>query len=1198
MTVTEFLIKEIDAMVSLADAYGKEVVAEERRHADALQTILSQHHAQSARICSQTDARQRQLLAQRNRDLEELERQHDQVKALETKLSKTISRSRVKDLIPASQKFDEKQAQDLLKRIHEGGFWVWLKKLLSIGGYKTNTKMAADLYGQLDNAYQYLCQRKDATNKDYNDKIRLEKTAADKARRDCDSLRDQGNRNENAVHASKLRAVEQMKTAFLARPEIEMIRRISNQAATSLGATENGWKKYTPAKALPSEVLLGVMLHPCSIAAPSEVTEKLLAAIPGYVKAANGFNVPLTVPATQPVLIYTECDWDNVSPAAEVYQSVIGRMIRFMPMKSFRSVFFDPINRGTSLGKLIHLAGEGTSRLCEYHLSGQDIDGRMKKLTEHVDKVCNRLTRANVEDINVYNSSVQSGRIPYTAVVIHDYPQGLHSAALDALQVLINKAVQCGISIMISRKRGEKIEGRALEVLNQIRSEFIQINVGGTEKPSICINGGTYRFRLKANNISDQYLQEVNQMFTYKPPIVNDFSKFFDLGQLPAYRDSTYGLSIPFAVTGNGEMVDLKIGQDLTAYGLITGSAGSGKTTLLHMLITSAIMHYHASELELWLIDYKETEFARYVSNCPPHVRHVVADESSEISYSMIDEIQEECRRRKKLFTKCGVADYATYRKSSNNQRMPLPRLLVIIDEFHRMAQAAQSDTDYKQKLENIFAEARFAGITLLLCDQFLSNGLSGLSEKSRGLINVRIAMRNPVSEIRETLAVDSALITDQVSDMILYTSSGGKGTLLYKYEVENPDDPMGSQQVKFRSCRAIYVTEPEQEGCIAKVSKRIGAFDRTKTFFVGAKRERMDIPGIKRFEKQYPHGADQGNRFYIGTPLGIQPCFYLNHKPGESGENILLVGSNHEKRLSLLRSIISCAQRYGYKVNILAARRSQLYLHNKDFFNQLSDVNLITSFPEICQYVGQRANQLRALYSDDEEEQDVMLNGTEFTIFIGPDEMYKQMEASNLNQAQAWAVDNNQTAPEKQRKSSGFGFQIPVAPADFGSASLHSLLDGLDGEQTRRKPSVLEKDSPFGSLEAGIDDILAELEDNDEDDSVTLAVPERFAGSPAGSIRGYNAVEDLALLISDGWKLGLHAMLVLDKGTGVTEMRRIKKDGNFNHRIALVMSGDEARNFMAKTKVMQSLAEKNDPISAIYEYMGSREIVFRPYVF
>ena len=45
----------------------------------------------------------------------------------------------------------------------------------------------------------------------------------------------------------------------------------------------------------------------------------------------------------------------------------------------------------------------------------------------------------------------------------------------------------------------------------------------------------------------------------------------------------------------------------------ICGASRSGKSTLLHTIITGLIKNNHPDDIEMWLIDFKMTEFSRYI---------------------------------------------------------------------------------------------------------------------------------------------------------------------------------------------------------------------------------------------------------------------------------------------------------------------------------------------------------------------------------------------------------------------------------------------------------------------------------------------------------------------------------------------------------------------------------------------------------
>ena len=82
----------------------------------------------------------------------------------------------------------------------------------------------------------------------------------------------------------------------------------------------------------------------------------------------------------------------------------------------------------------------------------------------------------------------------------------------------------------------------------------------------------------------------------------------------------------------------------------IIGASGSGKSTLLHTLITGIIRDYHPDDVELWLADFKMSEFAQYINPLPPHIKYILLDESQELIYDLIDKLTEKMMERQRFF--------------------------------------------------------------------------------------------------------------------------------------------------------------------------------------------------------------------------------------------------------------------------------------------------------------------------------------------------------------------------------------------------------------------------------------------------------------------------------------------------------------------------------------------------------------------
>lgn len=1201
MNITEQITLQIDSLVGTIAKYGTAVQAEEARTAAEQKKAVNRAENEKSSILLEESKYLEKAKKARDNELRYLEDMKNIVKSFEGRVEKLVPRSTIQSIPTPKKDFTPTDADALIHRIQETGFWAMLKKLLSIGSYDTNKNMAAELYGQMYGAYQYYDGQMKTAEQNYMK--RTQKLASTRQRKitAVKSRYAKEKKQEDNYHFSKKQELNIQKQTILSDSRYNRIVSLLQQAEAPLGIGSQGWQHYLKSNAIPENLLVGTIIHPCNIRTPSSAELELLKSISCYVESANGFSVPLTVPGNQSLQICANAQQGDVMLAAQVFQSIIARMIRFMPPKSFRAYFFDPVNRGTALGNLIHLTGDGKGRVCKYALSPQDITAQLEQLTKKVDNTCRILTTAGCKDINAYNSIPRGGRITYIAVIIHDYPHGLDTAALGYLQVLISKAKQCGISILLSTKPEDKIEHKAKEVLDQIHREFWTLQIPDIKHATLEYGCVQRRFKPSIPSIESSYFSEVNQAFTYQAPVDNSFGTIFP--NPPTLRSAIKGLSLPFAVTRTGAVVDLRIGYDSCVYGLLTGDSGAGKTRMLHMLIASAEMHYRPEELEMWVVDYKRSEFILYNHHCPPHIRYIIADDSSEITYSVLDELSAEIHRRNNEFIKAGKKDFVSYCESTDGKKQPIPRLFVIIDEFHRMAQAASEESNanglnYKKVLENIFAEGRSAGIVLLICDQQLSNGLEGLTQKSRDMIGTRLAMRNSFDEIRQVLSVENGQMTEELRKTILDETSGLEGSVIYRRETAGDPNVPFSNKIEFLPCRGIYIKDKECTEVAERATAENSSFRREKVFYYGAVRKKWSFSEIQDYEKANPQRDERGPRFYIGTPIGIQRCFYFNLKTAESGENILLVGSDSEKRISILKSVLICAERYGYQINLLVSKAAQIYRQNKEFFHTLENVNIISSFPEICNYIGERANQLRAFYADDEDVADE-LNGTEetpaLTVFVGLEELYTQMETNPNAQRTAWTASTNLplganvSVSTTQIRSSGDSavdsqhFSLNSAEYMGGTNSGGSTIDPV--------------------LQASLDDIDSLLSALSADaqgssEQMKVDVPPKFAGPSVPGFKGYNAIGDLALLLSDGWKIGTHFMLVLDRGMSFNKMRQIKIEGNFNHRIALTMSSDEAQMFMAKTRLMRSLVDAGDTISAVYEHLGGREQCFRPYVF
>ena len=1094
-------------------------------------------------------------------------------------------------ITPRSVGYSTQDANEILQKISETGFWAWLKRILT---GNTRHTMAAELYQKIDNAIYGLEQQKIDEQKKANTEIQMIKRNYSKKATNIDTLTKQNLVREQNRHLSKNKLLEQEIKNYLRKPIVSNIQKKLNESFIRLDNGSKGWSQFMPSQLPPDEILLGVMRYSCIIAKPTKVQFSVLKRICGYNTKTNGFTIPYTVSNKKPVLVYIESDTNTEYPA-EVFRDFVTRQIRFMPMYSYSSIFMDPVNRGRALGTLIHLSSKAKgSGICEYYLNSRDIAENMQKLTQYIDNVCQKLTSVGCRDIYTYNAQVPKNRIPYKTVVIHDFPNGFDTQSLEALKVAITQASQCGVSILISRKKTDKLENNALSLLQNNRSKFINMTytkqqcIATLTKDNTSKSVNVVYSTLPISNIGN-YLQQVNKKYMYAPTINNEFAHYFPIDKMPVKRSALKTMKVPFAIDEKGKLFDFEIcDNELNSYGIMTGGVGAGKSSTLHTLITSMALHYSPYELEIWIIDYKLTEFASYKNVMPSHIKYVVINRSAEITYSILEKITFEIRKRAKLFIAVRAKDYEDYRKKTGKY---LPKILVIIDEFHVMSQAVTNEPEYKVILSNIIREARSHGVYLLLADQGL-NGLRALSEEDKSWFTVRVAMRQTEPQlIKEALQINGSMDED-LNNQIKAVTRGLPGTMLYKYYENIKNTNTLSGDIKYKTLRTLHVTSDVRNRLFKTIKTTYKNFSRKQEFYDEVQRYHFNIQEIQEYESENPRLDEK--RFYIGSPLGLGKCKYLSLEDG-NGENILLAGNNLEMQYSILVSVLKCAIRYKYHIVLLIPRNAELYRKHHEVFEKLPNAEIITTFPEMCQYIGRQANILKEQFKED-DFYDFSTNSSEkltFVVAVNASDIYELMEKSSYNQEQAWKY-----LQEKEQDLQ----DVTITKEEKNEKIFSEDL------KKRQQQRARQKENSDASSDDSVEDYneklmkliqgkLEKLKDDEPSKTDVQHIPDDNMPIASKKITGYNAVKDWGELLQNGYKTNHYSMIMLDSPIKLKRMREIKLEGIFNHRIALSMSPDEASYFMNRTRVMNDINNAGDKTCAIYSNKGGREQCFRPYI-
>lgn len=211
------------------------------------------------------------------------------------------------------------------------------------------------------------------------------------------------------------------------------------------------------------------------------------------------------------------------------------------------------------------------------------------------------------------------------------------------------------------------------------------------------------------------------------------------------------------AVIGVG--LDGPFGIDLDRdgpHGLIAGTTGSGKSELLQTLVASLAIANRPDEMTFVLIDYKGgSAFAECADL--PHTVGMVTDLDNHLVERALVSLGAELRRREHVLADAGAKDLADYvdRRRLDPTLDPLPRLLIVVDEFASMVRELPQ---FVTGLVNIAQRGRSLGIHMILATQRPSGAVT---PDIRANTNLRIALRTTdPSESRDIIdAPDSAEI-------------------------------------------------------------------------------------------------------------------------------------------------------------------------------------------------------------------------------------------------------------------------------------------------------------------------------------------------------------------------------------------------------------------------------------------------------
>ena len=196
---------------------------------------------------------------------------------------------------------------------------------------------------------------------------------------------------------------------------------------------------------------------------------------------------------------------------------------------------------------------------------------------------------------------------------------------------------------------------------------------------------------------------------------------------------SATGISTPVGVGEHGAFA-LDLVRD-GPHGLVGGTTGSGKSEFLRSLVAGLAAHNDPTRLTFILIDFKG---GAAFATCErlPHTIGTVSNLDEQLADRALRALEAEMDYRQRVFAAAGEGIDNLDAYLATNPDVPMPRLLLVVDEF---AMLAKEYPDVLSSLVSVAAVGRTLGVHMILATQ---RPAGVVNEDILANTNLRVALR------------------------------------------------------------------------------------------------------------------------------------------------------------------------------------------------------------------------------------------------------------------------------------------------------------------------------------------------------------------------------------------------------------------------------------------------------------------------
>lgn len=974
---------------------------------------------------------------------------------------------------------------------------------------------------------------------------------------------------------SKNDEIERLKKSLsLARKELKKYaasKEISEFSQLVISENSKYWSKNSPTKFIdhsePDEVFApGAYAAPLNFAKEQRVWLK---SIMGDYYDADGGRVllPVEISNKHEYVMTITCAPSKRKNLDKALQNLILSSLNAAPAGMRKFIVLDGVRfNASSVGSLRQL--EGSFAL-------EKVPRNPDQLTAFLEQIVSSFADADevieqYDSLSEYNEKAERAkRLPYKTIVFFGWPNAFEGRDRELAQRIMTNYERYGVSIItVSYHNSEKSDDAASKEMPEYALQnAIHISRLQNESTITSTDGNPQQFTWYSflDELSNSYVDSLLSHKVGKDAIGNEYLKRYSLTEIPPYVREYKKIELPFGIDGKDEAHSVSFENENFATYLM-GASRSGKSTLIHTLIAGLIRNYHPDNVELWLADFKQLEFKRYINNLPPHVKYVLLDESTELVFDLIDKLTNEMMERQKLFARLGVQRIDQVDLTALEK--PLPVIFVILDEFSIMSQSIAESPIYKLRLQNILAKGAALGIKFLFSSQTFTTGVAGLTAAARAQIQQRIAMKGSKEEISETLELSSNLKTEQVRNWMdalpphyalvkfrigADTLPQVKRYLVMYFKDYEPRDRMIKQISDSMTASEIY----NPADIRSYVNKHPVLVDGNTFDAFDAADFNAHVGSIKRANASDLSGDEMFVAF--GTPR-LMEKMKLSALSSETRENILLISRAAEQvcAASILLSSMKSFICQGGKVQIWAYGKDHLLRAYRQVFID-NGIEIIEGIDDVCDSI----HSLKQSIVNKE-----MFNN--LIVLIGMDRIcmdfdYVDGETSSEKQptkpgikdilkglVESGAVVSDENEEAKRKYALAWVKRKRALEKEYAnSPKTKEEMEKLFFEEEQK----LRAEYGIGTIASN--NAMANSGNEGESPSSGDDLPEEKKQKEHVS-GAYNAIEDFAYVIKQGSRLGCHFLMNLSSFSDLKQCG-LKRD-YFRYRLAFQLSAEDSR--------------------------------------